>query len=66
MADCLSMWAYPAGKGNTDVSAHGEEAGTAEARKSKDMERMMEEDGVKSFVINAAEAPLRASRLRSC
>ena len=33
MADCLSRWAYPASKGMTDVSAHGDEAETAEAEK---------------------------------
>ena len=58
MADCLSRWAYPASKGMTDVSAHGHEAETAEAKKIIDMESMMEEDGVKCFVVMAADAPL--------
>ena len=47
MADCLSRWAYPTTKGMTDVSAHGNEAETAEAKTIIDMERMMEEEGVK-------------------
>ena len=41
MADYLSRWAYPASKGMTDVSTHGHEAETAEAKKIIDMERMM-------------------------
>ena len=32
VADCLSRWAYPASKGMTDVSAHGDEAETPEAK----------------------------------
>ena len=64
MADYLSRWAYPASKGMTDVSAHGDEAETPEAKTITDMERMMEEDGVKCFVILAADALLggRVSR----
>ena len=41
----------------TDVSVHGDEAQTAEAKKIIDMERMIEEEGVKYFVVMAAEAP---------
>ena len=58
MADCLSRWAYPASKGMTDVSAHGDEAETAEAKRIIEMERLMEEEGVKCFVVMAADAPL--------
>ena len=58
VADCLSRWAYPASKGMTDVSAHGDEAETAEAKKIIEMERLMEEEGVKCFVVMAADAPL--------
>ena len=49
------------------MSAHGDEAETAEAKKIIDMERMMEEDGVKCFVLMAADAPLgrRMSRVVS-
>ena len=56
VADCLSRWAYPASKGMMNVSAHGDEAETAEAKKIIDMERMIEEEGVKCFVLMAAEA----------
>ena len=64
VADCLSRWAYLASKGMTDISAHGDEAETAEDKKIIDMERMMEEEDVKCFVIKPAEAPLerRVSR----
>ena len=58
VAECLSRWAYPASKGMTEVSAHGDEAETAEAKKMIDMERMMQEEGVKCFVVMAADAPL--------
>ena len=58
MADCLSRWAYPASKGMTDVSAHGDEAETAEAKRIIEMERLMEEEGVKCLVVMAADAPL--------
>ena len=58
MADCLRRWAYPASKGMTYVFAHGDEAETVEAKKIIDMERMMEEEGVKCFVVMAADAPL--------
>ena len=58
MADCLSRWAYPASKGMTDISAHGDEAETAEAKRIIEMERLMEGEGVKCFVVMAADAPL--------
>ena len=43
----------------TDVSAHGDEAETAEAKRIIEMERLMEEEGVKCFVVMAADAPPR-------
>ena len=42
----------------TDISAHGDEAETAEAKKIIEMERLMEEEGIKCFVVMAADAPL--------
>ena len=64
VADCLSSRTYPASKGMTDVSVHGDEAETAEARKIIDMEHMMEEEGLECFFVMAADAPLgrRVSR----
>ena len=41
------------------MAAHGDEAETAEAKKIIDMERMMEEDGVKCFILMAPDAGLR-------
>ena len=58
VADCLSRWAYPASKGMTDVSAHGDEAETAAVKMIIEMERLMEEECVKCFVVMAAHAPL--------
>ena len=58
VADCLSRWAYPASKGMTDFSANGDEAETAEAKRIIEMERLMEEEGVKCFAVMAADAPL--------
>ena len=49
----------PPAWGMTDVSAHGDEADTAEAKRIIEMERLMEEEGVKCFVVIAADAPLR-------
>ena len=60
VADCLSRWAYQASKAMTDVSAHGHEAETAEAKEIIDMECMMEEEGVKCFVVMAANSSLEA------
>ena len=57
VADCRSRWAHSASKAMTDVPAHGDEAETEEARKIIDMERMMEEEGVKCFVVMATDAP---------
>ena len=64
MADCLRRWAYPASKGMRNVSAHGDEAETAEAKKIIHTERMLEQDGVKCFVVMAPDALLgrRVSR----
>ena len=48
----------------TNVSAHGGKAKTPEAKKIIGTEHNMWEDGVKCFVVMAAEAPLgiRVSR----
>ena len=58
LTDCLSRWAYPASKGMTDVSTHGDVAETAEAKKIIDKECIIEEEGAKCFVILGSEAPL--------
>ena len=58
VADCLSRWAYPASKGMRDVFAHCDEAETAEAKRITELERLMEAEGVKCFVLMAADASL--------
>ena len=55
VADCMSRWAYPASKGMADVSAHGDERETKEAKRIIEMERLMEEEGAKCFVVMASE-----------
>ena len=51
--------AYPAPKGMTDIFAHGDVDETAEAKIIFPLGWMMVEDGVKCFVVMAADTPLR-------
>ena len=51
MADCLGRWAYPAGKAWMDISSHGDDEETEEAKRITEMERAMEQEGVKCFVV---------------
>ena len=53
MADCLSRWAYPAGKVWMDISSHGDAEETEEAKRIIEMEKAMEQEGVKCFVVMA-------------
>ena len=53
MADCLSRWAYPAGKAWMDISSHGDAEETQEAKRIIEMEKAMEQEGVKCFVVMA-------------
>ena len=64
VADRLNQWAYPASKGMTDISAHGDVDETAGVKNIINLERMTEEDGMKCFKVMAAGAPLseRVSR----
>ena len=55
VADCMSRWMYPASKGMVEVSAHGVEEETEEAKQIIKMERLMEEEGVKCFVVMASD-----------
>ena len=50
MADCLSRWAYPAGRAWMDISSHGDAKQTEEAKRIIEMEKAMEQEGVKCFV----------------
>ena len=42
VADCLSRWAYPAGKAWMDISGHGDVEKTGEAKRIIGMEKSME------------------------
>ena len=53
VADCLSRWAYPAGKAWMDISSHGDAEETEEAKRIIEMEKVMEQEGVKCFVVMA-------------
>ena len=53
VADCLSRWAYPAGKAWMDISSHGDAEETEEAKRIIEMEKAMEREGVKCFVVMA-------------
>ena len=59
VADCLSRWGYLASKGLVDVSMHGDEQETADARRHIQMKRPMAEEGVKCFVDMASRTDYR-------
>ena len=58
VADCLSRWAYPAGKAWIDISSHGDAEETEEAKRIIEMEKAMEQEGVKCFVVMANRTDL--------
>ena len=58
MTDCLSRWAYPAGKAWMDISRHGDAKETEEAKRIIEMEKTMEQEGVKCFVVMASRTEL--------
>ena len=62
MADCLSRWAYPAGKAWMDISSHGDAEETEEAKCIIEMEKAMEQEGVKCFVVMANRTDLAKFR----
>ena len=53
VADCLSRWPYLAGKAWMDISSHGDAEETEEAKRIIGMEKTMEQEGVKCFVVMA-------------
>ena len=68
MADCLSRWAYPAGKACMDILSHGDTKETEEAKRIIEMEKAMEQEGVKCFVVMANRtdlAKLRGARVQA-
>ena len=62
MADCLSRWAYPAGKAWMDISSHGDAEETEEAKRIIETEKTMEQEGVKCFVVMANRTDLAKFR----
>ena len=62
VADCLSRWAYPAGKASMDISSHGDAEETEEAKRIIEMEKAMEQEGVKCFVGMANHTDLAKFR----
>ena len=67
VADCLSRWAYPAGKAWMDISSHGDAEETEEAKRIIELEKAMEEGDTKCFVVMASKAELiqrRDARVR--
>ena len=62
MADCLSRWAYPAGKAWMDISMHGDAEETAEAKHIIEAERLSEEGEAKCFVVMGSRAELAQVR----
>ena len=62
VADCLSRWAYPAGKAWIAISSHGDAEETEEAKRIIEMEEAMEQEGVKCFVVMANRTDLAKFR----
>ena len=62
VADCLSRWAYPAGKAWMDISSHGDAEETEEAKRIIELEKAMEEGDTKCFVVMASKAELSQQR----
>ena len=58
MADCLSQWAYPAGKAWINVCSHGDAEETGEAKRIIEVEKAIEQEGVKCFVVMANHTDL--------
>ena len=62
VADCLSRWAYPAGKAWMDISRHGDAEETEEAKRIIELEEAMEEADTKFFVVMTSKAELSQRR----
>ena len=62
VADCLSRCAYPAGKAPMDICSHGDAKETEEAKRIIEMEKAMEQEGVKCFVVMANRTDLAKFR----
>ena len=58
VADCLSRWAYPTAKAWMDISSHGDAEETEEAKRIIEMEKAMEQEGFRCFVVMANRTDL--------
>ena len=56
VADCLSRWAYSAFKGFADISMHGDQAKTAEAKRIIELEEGWDRGDARCFVVMAHRA----------
>ena len=62
VANCLSRWAYPGSKAWMDISSHGDAEETEEAKRIIEMEKAMEQEGVKCFLVMANRTELAKFR----
>ena len=58
VADCLSRWAYHAGKAWMDISSHGDAEETEQVKHIIDLKKAMEEGDTKCFMVMALKAEL--------
>ena len=56
VADCLSCWAYFAGKAWMDISSHGDAEETEEAKRIIELEKAMEGGAIQCFLVMACKA----------
>ena len=62
LADCLSCWAYPAGKAWMDISSHGDAEETEQANRIIQLEKAIGKYDTKCFVVMASKAELSQRR----
>ena len=62
VADCLSRWAFPAGKAWMDISSRANAEETEEAKRIIQHEKAMEEGNTKCFVVMVSKAELSQRR----
>ena len=62
VADCLSRWAYPAGKAWMDISSYGDAEETEEATRIIELKKAIAEGDTKCFVVMASKAELSQRR----
>ena len=56
VGDCLSRWAYPATKGLADLTVHGDEAETAEAKRIIETKERLERADAHCLLVMAHRA----------